>query len=226
MSVWAALAGLLVAGTVRASDPWELWPELDLYQALSPTSRLYLLAGYSKGKESELTSLDITAYLDVVLPPFFWPALLDEDWRRKKYLWIRVGYDHVFQEEDEVKKLPEDRGIFTVFGRGHLPAGLLAEGRARADLRWIGHQYSARYRLRLEVNREFTAWEHPVTPWFNAEAFYDTRYDGWSRQLYQLGVELGLTTHFRLEPYLARQLDRLPEPKGLWAVGLVARWYY
>jgi hypothetical protein len=76
------------------------------------------------------------------------------------------------------------------------------------------------------VNREFKAGEHVVTPWVQAEAFYDTRYQGWARQLYQVGAEIGITQHLRVEPSLARQVDRLPDPSGLWAVALVGRWYY
>ena len=121
---------------------------------------------------------------------------------------------------------PEDRGIVSLQARAYLPAGILAEGRARADLRWIDGDYSTRYRFRLEVNREFIVRERAVTPYFQAEAFYDTRFDGWARELYQVGVEIQLTRHVRLEPYLARQLDTLPASSGVYAIGVVARWYY
>jgi len=62
--------------------------------------------------------------------------------------------------------------------------------------------------------------------YLQAETFYDTRYDSWARQLYQLGAEIMLTKHFRAEPSVARQVDRLPEEGGLWAFAIVARWYY
>jgi hypothetical protein len=65
-----------------------------------------------------------------------------------------------------------------------------------------------------------------LLPYFQAEAFYDTRYDGWARPLYQVGAEVQLTEHFRVEPYLARQLDDLPPDFGLYALGFVLRWYY
>ena len=32
----AALAALLLSATARAADPWESWPELDLYKQQSP----------------------------------------------------------------------------------------------------------------------------------------------------------------------------------------------
>jgi hypothetical protein len=41
-----------------------------------------------------------------------------------------------------------------------------------------------------------------------AEVFYDTRFGAWNRQLYQAGVELGITKHWRIEPYYAREEDQ------------------
>ncbi|MFN7986589.1 MAG: hypothetical protein U0529_03895 [Thermoanaerobaculia bacterium] len=150
----------------------------------------------------------------------------EQDWRQRRYLWIRIGYDHVFKQSGEERSTPEDRGIVAVMGRAYLPANILFEGRTRVDLRWIGGDYSTRYRLRGELNRDFTVLGAATNAWLQAEAFYDTRYDGWARDLYQVGAEITLTDHFRVEPSLARQVDRLPEKSGLWAVALVARWYY
>jgi hypothetical protein len=224
----AAALALLLAGTARAGDPLEFWPELNLFETLGPTSRLYFVAAYGKGKESPLQTFDLAAYYDFTLMPFLRHALRDEDWQRNKYLWARIGYDHVFKFESETgaRTAPEDRGIAALYGRAYLPAEVLFEGRVRVDLRWIEGDYSTRYRLRGELNRQFDVGGHPVTAFIQAEAFYDTRYDGWARELYQVGAEVGITPHFRFEPSLARQLDHLPEPAGLWAFALVARWYY
>jgi len=222
----AALAVLLLSGAARADDPTEFWPELNLYEKLGPATRLYFVAAYANGKESEFRTLDLAAYFDLTLGPPVRRSLLQDDWRAKKYFWARVGYDHVFKAEGKTKTTPEDRGIVAVHGRAYLPAGILFEGRARADLRWIGGDYSTRYRLRGELNRDFNVREHLVTPYIQAEAFYDTRYDGWARELYQVGAEIGVTGHFRVEPSVARQVDRLPDRSGLWAFALVARWYY
>jgi len=227
----AALLALFLASVARAGDPVEFWPELNLYDNLGPTTRLYLVAAYGAGKESALRTLDLAAYLDVTLRPRlvfgqYLKAPGEDDWRASKYLWARFGYDYIVRAEGETRIAPEHRGIVALLGRAYLPAEVLVELRARADLRWIDGDYSTRYRLRLEVNRELNLWEHPVTPFLQAEAFYDTRYDGWARELYQVGAEIGVTRHFRVEPSLARQLDRLPSASGLWAWALVARWYY
>jgi hypothetical protein len=223
----AALAALLLAGSARAADPWESWPEANLYRNLTPTTRLYLVAAYATaGKEAASRTLDLAGYFDVTLAPILVPSRQEDDWRRKRYLWARFGYDHVFRGEQGEVSTAEDRGIVALHARAYLPAELLVEGRARADLRWMDGDYSTRYRFRIEVNREFKVRDRSVTPYFQAEAFYDTRFDGWARQLYQVGTEVQLTEHFRVEPYLARQVDDLPADAGLYAVGLVARWYY
>jgi len=222
----AALALLLLSGAARADDPTEIWPELNLYEKLGPATRLYFVAAYARGKESDALSLDLAGYFDLTLGPPVRRSLLQDDWRAKKYFWARVGYDHVFKAEGKTKATPEDRGIVALHARAYLPAGILFEGRARADLRWIGGDYSTRYRLRGELNRDFNVREHLVTPYIQAEVFYDTRYDGWARELYQVGAEVEVTRHFRVEPSVARQVDRLPDRSGLWAFALVARWYY
>jgi hypothetical protein len=224
----AAVVALLQIGTARAADPWEFWPELNLYETLGPTTRLYFVAAYAQGKESELLTLDLAGYLDVTLKPraILRPSLLEADWQRNKYLWVRVGYDHILRAEGSTRIAPENRGIVALLGRAYLPGEVLVEARARADLRWIEGDYSTRYRFRIEVNHDIDVGGHVVTPWIQAEAFYDTRYEGWSRALYQAGAEIGVTPHFRIEPSLARQVDSLPSHSGLWAFALVARWYY
>ena len=111
-------------------------------------------------------------------------------------------------------------------GQAQLPAEFVLEARVRADLRWIGDDYSNRYRFRIEVTREFTVRDHTVVPYFNVEWFYDTRYDGWARTLYQLGPEVTVNKHFRYEIYLAHQRDHLPTSSDLNALGLNLKWYY
>ena len=225
-----ALLALLSCGVARAAEPVEFWPELNLFETLGPTTRLYFVAATGAGRESPLKTLDVAAYFDLTLRPrpLFRQSLQEEDWRRNRYLWLRVGYDHTFRLESETGTLtaPEDKGIVALSARAYLPEAIVFEGRARADLRWIEGDYSTRYRLRGELNRDFNVAGHVVTPWLQAEVFYDTRYDGWARHLYQAGAEIAVTPRFRLEPSLARQVDLLPTYSGLWAFAFVARWYY
>ena len=184
--------------------------------------------GIRQGKESDSQSLDLAAYLDISIKPILRKELLEtDDWQRSRYLWARIGYDRVFKATDDTHaEVAEDRGIVSFFGKHPLPAKVWLEARARADLRWIGGDYSTRYRFRVEATREFTVRNRTVVPYFHVEWFYDTRYDGWARTLYQVGPEVTVNQHFRYEIYVARQKDRLPTESTTNAVGVVAKWYY
>ena len=216
-----------LAGVVHAADSSEFWPEVSGFVALSPRTRIFLNAAYAEAKESDDKSLDLAAYLDISLKPILRQHLLAEDWQRSRYLWARIGYDRVFKATDgEGAEVAEDRGIIALYAKAPLPAEVWLEARVRTDLRWIGDDYSTRYRFRVEATREFTVLDHTVVPYFNVEWFYDTRYDGWARTLYQLGPEVTLNKHFRFEIYVARQEDRLPSASSTNAFGVVAKWYY
>jgi hypothetical protein len=224
-------ACLALVGSAAADDPWELWPEAQAYVGLSSRTRVFLNAAYAKGKESDERSLDTAAYLDVsFLPvgPRRRRTLRTEDWQRGRYLWARVGYDRIFKatEGEGSTSVAEDRGVLSLWGKVPLPGNVWLESRARVDLRWIGAEYSTRYRLRVEATREFTVAGHAVVPYVNVEWFYDTRYDGWARTLYQAGPEVTVNEHLRFELFLAQQTDRLPGVSRLNAFGVVAKGYF
>jgi uncharacterized protein DUF2490 len=221
LSAWLALGR-----TAHAADSSEFWPEANAFLTLTPQTRVFLDAAYADGKEADHAALDLAAYLDISLKPIR-KNLQTADWQRSRYLWARIGYDRIFNSTDsEGAQVVEHRGIVSLYSKALLPADVVAEARVRADLRWIGEDYSTRYRFRLEVTREFTVLDHTVVPYFNVEWFYDTRYDGWARTLYQLGPEITVNRHFRFEVYLARQNDRLPQRTDLNAVGVNFKWYY
>jgi hypothetical protein len=212
--------------SARAADLEEFWPELSAFYQLNPSARVYFDGSYSKGKESDQLSLDAAAYLDVSLQPILRTELQSEDWQRNRYLWSRIGYTRVFDVEGGgSREVKEDRGVVALYGRAPL-RDVVLEARARVDLRWIGGDYSNRYRIRIDASREFGLLAHTVVPYLNAEWFYDTRYDAWARTLFQGGVEVTETKRFRYEIYLARQNDHKPSDKTLNALGVVLKWYF
>ena len=69
-------------------------------------------AAYAKGKESDVASLDLAAYLDGSLKPIIRKEWQAEDWQRSRYLWARIGYDRVLKETgDSGGEVAESRGI-------------------------------------------------------------------------------------------------------------------
>jgi hypothetical protein len=221
----AVCAAALLTGSARAADPWEVWPEASAFYTLGSATRAYLDAAYAKGKESPILALDATAALDISIKPIWRLDLAGEDWQRSRYAWARIGYTLVSKFEEGTRERTENRVILALYGKLPLPGEVWLEARARADLRWIGGDYSMRYRGKLEATREFRVMDHPVVPYLNAEAFYDTRYDGWARALYMAGGEVTTNEAFRFEVYVARQVDNLPAHSVLNSVGLVVKWY-
>ena len=222
-----ACACLLIAGPVQAEDKQELWPELAAFVQLNDRARACFDVAYSASEEFDVQSADVSACLDVSLKPIARKELLTTDWQRNKYLWARVGYNRILEATDSNGvEVAENRGVLAVYLRAPLPAAIWLETRTRADFRWIGDEYSNRYRFRLDFSRELAFRDHPLVPYFNFEWFYDTRYDDWARTLATLGAEVTATDRFRYEVYLARQVDRLPEPRNLDALGVVLKWYF
>jgi len=222
----APSACLALARAAHAADSSEFWPEANVFLTLDPQTRVFLDGAYADGKESDHAALDLGAYLDISLMPIK-KKLRTDDWQQNRYFWARIGYDRIYNSTDgSGAEVVENRGIVSFYGKALLPAEVVTEARVRADLRWIGEDYSTRYRFRIEVNRQFTVRDHGVLPYFNVEWFYDTRYDAWVRTLYQLGTEITVNPHFRYEIYLARQSDRPPNENDLNAVGVIFKWYY
>jgi hypothetical protein len=176
--------------------------------------------------QSDQLTLDLAAYLDISLLPIR-KERQSLDWQRSRYLWARIGYDRIFNSVDhQGREVVENRGIVSILGKALLPAGVVAEGRARADLRWTGGDYSTRYRARIEFTREFTIAGHSVVPFLNAEWMYDTRYSDWARTLYMFGPEIAVNKGFRYQVYVARQVDTLPKKTDLNALGVNVMWYF
>jgi Protein of unknown function (DUF2490) len=219
-----------LGGPASADDPWEFWPEGQLYVELNPRTRVFLDSAYAKGKESDELALDAAACFDIsFLPigPKRRRSMRAEDWQRNRYFWARVGYDRVFKITDaEGRSVAENRGILSLSGKVQLPGNVWLENRARVDLRWIGAEYSTRYRWRMEATREFAVAGHAIVPYLNVEWFYDTRYDGWARTLYQAGGEVTVNKHWRFELNLSQQTDTLPETSRLNAFSVVLKGYY
>ena len=221
----AACAFLLSGGSARAGDPWELWPEASAYLTLGSVTRAYLDASYARQDEAQFRTLDISAFLDISIKPVLHGRQI-EDWQRSRYFWARIGFTRSLEIGNGAREVTENRAVVSAYGKLPMPEEIWLEGRARVDLRWIDGVYSTRYRLRLEATREFNVRGHPVVPFLNAEAFYDTRFDGWSRFLYEAGAEVTVDRHFRFELKLSRMTDVLPQHSAVNAVGLVAKWYY
>jgi hypothetical protein len=224
--VATSLAFGLHAGGAAAADATEVWPEAAFFFGIGERTRLGLDAAYAQGKDSDTESLDLSVFMDNSVVPILRKELRSADWQRSRYVWSRIGYTHVGKAAGGSRGEDENRGIVSLHARFAIPAEIWLESRIRADLRWIGSDYSTRYRYRIDASREFTMRRRPLVAYLNYEWFYDSRYDDLARTLAMLGVELTVSERFRFEMFLARQVDRQPAVETLDAAGLVFKWYF
>jgi hypothetical protein len=216
----------------RAGDTQtELWPEAQAFFRLGERLRLHLLADVwyaprswtADGAASD-SEAEVGAHFDVTLKPIVRPRLRTRNWERERYAWARVGYDYLWAPGGEQSH--EHRGIVEVTGRVRLPGGLWAINRARVDLRDKNGEQSSRYRDRVTLERETALFGLETIPYASVEFLYDTRYDAWSEQRYQLGLEAVLDPRWRLESYYQRKEDQRSAPAHTHAIGLVVRYYH
>ena len=207
----------------------ETVPEINAYIRLSDRFRFFGAAGLTQSLSEGVTDGELGAYLDILtLKPIFEQNLIDADWARNRYFWGRIGYaiGGIHEGLDLDQGYSEKRFVLEVSGRYPVSSsGLYAVSRIRWDARTLDGEHSDRYRVRIGAEKEFTVFNRAVVPYANAEFFYDTRFDAWSRQLYQIGVEVELIEHIRIEPYYAFQIDTGTSPTHLDRFGLVLKYY-
>jgi len=204
----------------------EFEPEFDGYIKLSEQARLFLLADATYATPSHDIVGQAGIHLDYTLKPIVRASLREADWERNRYLWTRVGYQRFDNLTGDADAASENRVILEATARSELRDDVWLVNRLRIDLRDVGGTRSNRFRYRIGVEKQLsTSSGRAFIPYAQAEWYYDTRYDAWSRQVYQAGVEIELDKSWRLEPYYAYQKDTQPTPAVVNRVGLVLKYY-
>jgi hypothetical protein len=184
----------------------ELWPEVDLFVSLNPVWRLFFLANIARERE---TNIDREGQVGAHVDYFF-----------NKYLVFRSGYRYGFSMvEDE--PFQEHRILFEQTIRLPILWKMLLSDRNRQDLRWVDGSFSARYRNRLMLERDFSLADLRFTGYGSAEVYYDSRFDTFNRNRFVFGVVLTLSKHFGLDINYARQNDSRSKPYHVNAIGVI-----
>lgn len=220
-----ALAAAFSAGAraQESENAKQFWPEVDVYVPLNKKFRLFFLATRTKAEETkENTEGQIGAHIDYHL---------------NRKVTLRTGYRYGFSlgGSDPFK---EHRIVFEQTLRQPLPLDVLLTDRNREDLRWVNGEFSARYRNRVTLEREFKVLSRAITPYGSAEAFYDSRFDTWNRNRLAVGVQIALKRgtplislahpkrQLVLDVYLTRQNDTRSQPSRVKALGMAFNVYF
>ena len=201
----------------------QIWPEVDIYVPLNEKFRLFFLATTTKAEETrDNTEGQVGAHIDYNL---------------NRKVSLRTGYRYGFSlgGSDPFK---EHRIIFEQTLRQPLPLQVLVSDRNREDLRWVNGEFSARYRNRVTLEREFKVLNRGITPYGSAEVFYDSRFKTWNRNRFAVGAQLALKRgaplislihpkkQFVLDLYLMRQNDSRSQPAHVKALGIAFSIYF
>ena len=225
-----AVAGLVLRGLAGADTQDELWPEADGYFKLGGRYRLYTHArltyspaSWTADGASSFQEIEAASGFDITIKPILHHGLKKPVWERERYLFARVAYEYISTFGDVASASHENRGIVELTGRIVLPGRVWLVNRARADLRDKNGGYSTRYRARVRAERETELFGAVSMPYVGAEVLYDTRYDAWSQQRYEVGIEIVLSRRWRLEPHYLRQDDQRSQPAHVNAFGLILK---
>jgi Protein of unknown function (DUF2490) len=207
----------------------DLIPEAQVYVSMTDVMRLYMNVQVTSADPGGVTQTEAGVHLDITLTPILRKSLRNADWEHDRYLWMRIGYETFGSPDDQEPGPSERRLLVEMTAQAPLSQALdlWLISRARVDFREIGSAYSQRYRYRLGIQQKITLSNgRTIAPYIRAEALYDTRYNTWNRQIYQAGAEVGLSKHWRIEPYLARQNDSRSVSGNVDQVGLIIKAFW
>ncbi len=230
--LWLGAPGAMAAG-------WQAWPEMNWFLPVNPDTQLLLVVALVDDLDTEHGELEVGATLRLDLDTFQrWEAETPEE-RERQYLLLGLGYRHIRSLGDEEDLNGEHRGIIELTPRFYLPHNIIVSDRNRVDLRWIdGEDFSTRYRNRLTVEREFRSRRRVFSLYAEVEVFNDSRYEGWDRVTYDVGIQLPFEgapllrsdTVQRagtvLEFYYLYQDDKRNPDNTLNAIGAIYKIYY
>lgn len=230
----ALLLALAAAADAAPPTSYEFWPELNAYQRLGERSRLMLSAAGTRAMEADLDNrilavqdAQFTINFDYTLAPVLRRDVPEAEWSKNRLLWTRLGFEYGTSGSSGADAFRSYTGIVELNGR--YPAGESAwlTNRVRVDFRNINGTPSQRYRLRLGAEWDAEVQGHPVAPYTSIEALYDTRFERWSRLTLKVGLETPIGGNWRVEPYLALQMNKpADELSRVLALGLTFKVYF
>ena len=206
---------------------YEFWPEVDAYLKLSQKSRLFFMYSATKLDDRQtFADGSVGIHYDWYGGRTILPRIRFREAAKHQTVLFRVGYEVTRAPSDSGKTVGERTPMFEAHARTPLPWKLLITDRNRFDLRFVGGTFTPRYRNRLKIERTFKIGRFELTPYTQAEVFYDWRWNTFNRQRYTGGAEWAITRFLVLEGYSAMQRDTKSSPEYVYAGGVALQFYF
>ena len=221
------LVCLGAAGAAADETSKEFWPETDIWLRFSPAWRLSMYLPISKNIETNYREGNVVLQVDYAggkLKHRLKRRMLDETRAREmKRFLLRGAYLGGKSLGDEGQAYTENTAFFELHVRTPLKGRFLLSSRLRSDLRWLGdeHEFSARLRYRLMLEKEFIAGRTSIVPYVNVEPYYDSRYAIVNRVRLIGGATVALSSLFALEGNITYQHDSKSSVTNLYALNII-----
>jgi hypothetical protein len=158
-------------------------------------------------------------------------AHLDYFWKKR---WtFRAGYRYGFSSSGQQS---EKRMLLEETFSQPLPKRFAFHDRNRQEFRWIGNDFSLRFRNRVMLEHDFCVGKYTVSPYGNAEIMYDTRFNTFNRYRLAVGAQilsrkreswlLNLRRQKVIDIYYLWQGDSRSQPKHVQAIGITVGLHY
>ncbi len=220
-----ALVPLASLGQLTAKTE-EFWPELNVYYKFNDKFRLFGMVSGTK-QQTSYSEGAIGVFLDYFTYPFikFLRPHHNED-LPKKYLWLRAGYLYARSPPEAENPFTEHTLVTEANGRFDLGWDILMTVKNRFDWRFKSDDFFARYRPRIQVEKDFHTEYLFFAPYLWGEYFGNFGNSSINKFRTQLGVEIKVSRKIAYETYWNHQFANSPEVSNVDAYGMVLKFYF
>jgi hypothetical protein len=229
----ALFIGHISTGSSMAQNStYEFWPEADIWCRLSPAWRLSAFIPITKYYESKYRDINLILQADYAwghTKYAFYTKMVDQNKMQKVKSWlVRGGYMGGWSLGENKGSYSEDMFFAELHKRTPLLGNYLLSMRLRTDFRWVGEDpvFSYRIRYRIMLEKEFAFEKSSYVPYINVEPFWDSRYLKVSRVRVIGGATFSWGWRFALEANLTYQYDETYTATNLFAVNLIAHFFF
>jgi len=222
-------AGLFVGLAASAvaqvpSDGAAVWTAFEAHGNVANPMRFTLLAGLKEGGDYAYEQWRVGGQLEFQVKGFVERDLVDIDPTREHKLLVAAGYEYL-ETTEGTRPGPENRITLGVTPQARPIGGLLLSDRNRVEFRWVDGAYSSRYRNRVGVDYVTKVSSVRLTPYAQAEFFYDITKDAWNEERYTLGIEWPYRRILKLATYYTRQACDGCSPEGVNILGITLHYF-
>jgi hypothetical protein len=196
-------------GTLAPPEtPTIFWSQVDTFVGITPSVGFMFLASGTPGADGTHPEFALGPNIDIALLNFL-THLKTNNPERSKYLTFRIGYRYaknLYKRDTSTKA-----GVLELTPRVPLPWGFQIADRNRIDLQGLPTRFNWNYRNRLSLLRSIPIGKFAITPYAQAEAFYNCSFGEWSQYTYQFGAISRITPKIEIDTWYRRRTS-LTEP--------------